>query len=474
MVTLEYAQPDIDMGQLHQDIVGIDQQVPLLDGSSATYINFDNAASTPAFRSVKQKVDQALLWYSSVHRGSGFKSLLSTHIYEQARKVVAGFVGADMQNDTVIFCGNTSAAVNRLANSIQLGSQDVIITTSMEHHSNDLPWRPKGKVKYVGLKPDGSLDLNDFEGLLKRYHGRVKLVAVTGASNVSGFVTPIYELAELVHQYGSKIFVDCAQLAPHRKIYMGKVGSPQRLDFIALSAHKMYAPFGSGVLIGEKEFFRQFPPDYRGGGTIEIVTLEEVHWAEPPERNEVGSPNVIGAVALASSMQKLDLLGMENISRHEAELTHYTLKRLNELDAVHVYGSCDPDRLKDRLGVISFQLKGVPHAKVAAILSYEGGIAVRDGCFCAHPYVINLLGVSLNEFQIYKQQALAHDRSCLPGLVRISFGCYNTFDEVDRLMEMLERIISREYFGDYAVDKASGAYTPNGFDPNILTSYFLF
>jgi cysteine desulfurase/selenocysteine lyase len=474
MYTQQKIQPIIDADQLRQEIVGIDQRVPLLDGSTTTYVNLDNAASTPAMRYVKDKVDQALLWYSSVHRGSGFKSLLSTHLYEVARRVVIDFVGADTQADAVVFCANTSVAVNTLASIMGLGRQDVVITTMMEHHSNDLPWRPKARVEYVGLYSDGSLALDDFERLLQRHAGNVKLVAVTGASNVSGFVNPIYELAELAHRYGARIFVDCAQLAPHRSLNMGKVGTPERLDFIALSGHKMYAPFGGGALVGEKAFFRQRPPDYRGGGTIEVVTLDEVHWAEPPERNEVGSPNVIGAVALAASMAKLSQLGMHSVSQHEAELTHYTLERLAEIDAIHVYGSANPNRLEDRLGVISFQLEGVPHAKVAAILSHEGGIAVRDGCFCAHPYVINLLGISLDEFQVYKNQALNHDRSALPGMVRVSFGAYNTLDEVDRLIEMLERIIAGDYLGDYVIDKPSGSYIPRGFDPQVFNSYFSF
>jgi cysteine desulfurase/selenocysteine lyase len=474
MFTQKSTTLDIELGQIRREIVGIDRKVPLLDGSFTTYINLDNAASTPAFKYVKDKVDQALIWYSSVHRGAGFKSLLSTYIYESARQVVAGFVEDDLREDAVIFCANTSMAVNLLAKSMQLAPQDIVVTTMMEHHSNDLPWRPKAGVEYVGLEPDGSLALDDFERLLKFYSGRVKLVAVTGASNVSGFVTPIYDLAELAHRHGAKIFVDCAQLAPHRRIKMGKVGTPQRLDFIALSAHKMYAPFGSGTLIGEKAFFRQNPPDYRGGGTIEIVTQDEVYWAEPPERNEPGSPNVIGAVALAASMQALTQLGLPKVSQHEADLTRYTLERLQELDSIHIYGSSDPERLEDRLGVISFQVQGVPHAKVAAILSHEGGIAVRDGCFCAHPYVINLLGISMDQFQVYKEQALDHDRSSLPGLVRVSYGCYNTFGEIDRLIEMLERIIAGDYRGDYVVDKVSGTYAPRGFDQSMLNSYFSF
>jgi len=453
------------------EMVGEDKKVPILNGSLVPYINLDNAASTPAFRYVKEKVNQALDWYSSVHRGSGFKSLLSTHLYEQCRQIVSEFIEAD-EEDTIIFCPNTSVAVNQLVNCLDLDADDVILTTMMEHHSNDLPWRSHGKVVYVGLKPDGSLDLQKFEQCLEENSGRVKLVAVSGASNVTGFINPIYTLAEISHRHGANIFVDCAQLAPHRKITKGKIGSLRNLDFIALSAHKMYAPFGSGALVGPKKLFRQHPPDYSGGGTIQIVTLDEVYWAEPPERNEVGSPNVLGAVALAASMQNLANLGMEAIVKHEATLTQYLLKKLQIFKSVQVYGSSDPNLLDDRLGVVSFQVEGIPHAKVAAILSYEGGIAVRDGCFCAHPYVINLLGINQDEFQFYKQRALNQDRSLLPGLVRVSFGCYNTIEDIDRFIEVLERIVVGSYLGEYVVDRVSGSYSPRDFDTKIFSKFF--
>jgi cysteine desulfurase/selenocysteine lyase len=457
---------------LRQEIVGIDEQVPLLDGSTVPYVFLDNTASTPAFRGVQRKIDEFLPWYSSVHRGTGFKSLLSTHAYEESHEAVARFVGADLETHCVIFGKNTTEAINKLANRMALNPDDVVITTVMEHHSGDLPWRPRAQVEYVGLREDGRLDMDDLVEKVERFDGRVKLVATTGASNVTGFLPPIYDIAELAHQHGARILVDCAQLAPHRAIDVRPLDSPQHLDFVALSAHKMYAPFGTGALIGPREFFRQGAPDYRGGGTIEIVTLDEVYWAEPPERDEAGSPNVIGAVALAASISILSQVGMAAIAAHEAELTRYALRELNRLDGVKVYGLRDPDDLEDRLGVISFQVEGVPHGKVAAILAFEGGIGVRSGCFCAHPYVLRLLGVGDEEYQAYKSRVLNHDRSTLPGLVRVGLGCYNTAEDVDRLIAMLKRVIVGDYQGDYVVDRASGMYFPRGFDPAILNDYF--
>jgi len=457
---------------LRTEVLGIDRQVPLLDGSTRPYVYLDNAASTPAFRGVQQKVDEFLGWYSSVHRGSGFKSLLSTRAYDHAREIVAEFVGADSQVHTVIFGKNTTEAINKLANRLEWQAGDIVLTTVMEHHSNDLPWRSKARLEYVSLQKDGSLDVDDLEQKLARFEGRVKLVAATGASNVSGFVPPIHEMAELAHRHGARILVDCAQLAPHRAVDMGPVDSPRHLDFVALSAHKMYAPYGTGALIGPREVFAQGEPDYRGGGTIDLVNLEEVHWSEPPERDEAGSPNVVGAVALASSIRILSGVGMDALADHEMELARYALRRLNSLAGVRIYGSSDPGRLEDRLGVIALQVEGVPHGKVAAILAFEGGIGVRNGCFCAHPYILHLLGVGEEEYAAFRRRVLAGDRSHLPGLVRVSLGCYNTTDEIDHLADMLERVARGEYQGDYVMDRTTGNYLPHGYDPAILDRYF--
>jgi cysteine desulfurase/selenocysteine lyase len=382
---------------LRNEIVGVERRVPLLDGSQQTYVNLDNAASTPPFRRVKQKVDEAMELYSSVHRGTGFKSQISTYLYDQARQVTADFVGADRNYHAVIFGKNTTEAINQLANRFPFQDGDLVLTSIMEHHSNDLPWRAKAGMLYADVLPDGSLDLEDFQHKLEKYQAQIRLVTITGASNVSGFLPPIYELAEMAHAYGKKILVDCAQLLPHRQIDMGPINSPRHLDFIALSGHKVYAPFGTGALIGPRAFFNRGDPDYRGGGTVDLVSLNEVQWSDTPERDEAGSPNVIGAVALAASLSLLKEVGMEAVAAHEAELTRYALQRLSSLPGLELFGCKNPDRTADRVGVIPFQVEGVPHAKVAAILGYEGGVGVRNGCFCAHPYVLKLLGINGKE-----------------------------------------------------------------------------
>jgi selenocysteine lyase/cysteine desulfurase len=460
---------------LRSEIAGVDQIVPLLDGRDVPYVNLDNAASTPALRTVLQKVEEALGWYSSIHRGSGFKSMLSTQLYEEAREITLDFVRADRERDCVIFCKNTTEALNKLAKCFPFGPGDMVLTTGMEHHSNDLPWRARAKVIHAALLPDGSLDLEDFRANLLKYAGQIKLVAITGASNVTGYMPPIYDIAELAHEHGAKIVVDCAQLLPHRQVDMGAHGSPRHLDFIAFSAHKIYAPLGSGGLVGPKEFFDQGEPDVRGGGTVEIVTLNEVTWTGAPEREEAGSPNVIGAIALASSLQFLSQIGMEHIARHEAELTYYALTRLGTVPGIRIFGSSDPEQVEKRVGVIPFALEGISHGKLAAILGFEGGIGVRNGCFCAHPYILHLLGVTHEEYLHYHDRVLQHNRADLPGLVRMSFACYNNLSDVDRLVDMLARITRGDIQGEYEADAASGTYYPLGFQPeSIRGKYFAF
>jgi selenocysteine lyase/cysteine desulfurase len=264
---------------------------------------------------------------------------------------------------------------------------------------------------------------------------------------------------------------DCAQLAPHRKINMMPLDDPAHLDFISISAHKLYAPFGTGALIGRKDVFEHGDPDVTGGGTVEIVTLDNVVWTTPPERDEAGSPNVVGAVALAAAIRQLDKVGMSEVAHHESDLTGYALEKLNAMNEIEVYGDTDPSNATDRLGVIPIQLKHVPHFLAAAVLGYEFGIGVRSGCFCAHPYILHLLGLNNEEAAEVRRRMVEGDKSEMPGLIRASFGLYNTRQEVDILVNALQRISTGEYKGKYTQDKASGEYSPLDWQPKF-SDYF--
>lgn len=453
-------------------ILGLDLEIPLLDGRRVPYVNLDNAASTPPLVDVVRAVESFMPYYSSVHRGTGFKSRLSTVAYDQSHEIIGRFVGADLSTNTVIFGKNTTEAINKLAWRYPLAPDSVVLTTQLEHHSNDLPWRPHAHVVHVRALPDGRFDEDDFDRLLAEYAGRVALVTVTGASNVSGFLQPIHRLARKAHAAGARILVDCAQLAPHRRVDMLPDDDPEHLDFVTLSAHKMYAPYGTGALIGPKEIFLHEAPEYRGGGTVDIVTLDEVHWAGVPDREEAGSPNVVGAVAMAVAAQVLMEVGMDAVAAHEEHLIAYTLERLREVPGIYIYGETDPARAHEKVGVIPFNLEGMSHFLVAAILGYEGGIGVRSGCFCAHPYVVHLLHLDEDESHRWRDQMLAGDKSEMPGMVRASFGCYSNTDDVDRLVEMLKAIARGDYHGDYDLDRATGEYRPRNFH-EPLEDYFL-
>lgn len=325
-------------------VIGENRRVPLLDGRLSRYVNFDNAASTPALASVGEGVNAFLEYYSSVHRGFGFKSQLSTHIYEEARRAVAEFFGINLRERTVIFTKNTTEAINKLSYRLSTRSDQVVLSTLMEHHSNMLPWRLHQRWIYVDVLADGSLDMEDFQHKLKEYGQRVHLVAITGASNVTGHISDLHTIARWTHTAGAELLVDAAQLAPHRPIRMGKLTDPERIDYLAISAHKMYAPFGSGALIAPHALFTKGVPEYVGGGQVKAVTPERIIWSDPPDRDEAGSPNVVGAVALALALQALNNIGMEQIATHEVGLTAYALRRLAQVPRLVLYGDTNPEQ----------------------------------------------------------------------------------------------------------------------------------
>jgi cysteine desulfurase/selenocysteine lyase len=446
--------------KLRAELVGIDMKVPTIAGAARQYVNLDNASSTPTFRPIMEKVDEFLGYYSNVHRGQGFKSQIASWAYESARQDVARFVKADLADKTVIFTKNTTDSINKLSRLYPFRPDGVIVTTMMEHHSNDLPWRRRAKVVRVNLKPDGSLDVDDYARKLRELAGKVDLVTVTGASNVSGWVNPYHYLARLAHEAGAKFVLDAAQLAPHRPVDMKPAQDPEHIDYLAFSAHKMYAPYGVGALVGDKEPLLDVEPDTVGGGVVDIVTIEGAYWRELPEREEAGTPDIIGVVALASAIRLLEAVGWDAVLAHEERLAGYLLRRLAEVPGVSVYGQNDAERLDDRLAVVAFNVGSLHHALVATILSYEFAIGVRAGCFCAHPYMLCLLGVGQTEAEKVRDEIVGRDRTNVPGAVRASLGIYNDESDVDALVEALKVIQRGGQAGRYVMCKESGMYVP--------------
>jgi selenocysteine lyase/cysteine desulfurase len=397
-------------------------------------INFDNAATTPPLKEVVKAVNDFLPYYSSVHRGSGKKSAISSELFEDSRTAVMAYFNANNVYDTIIYVKNTTEAINKLSNRLAqtCGKRNIVISTFMEHHSNDLPWRRNFNTMHACVDGVGRLDLNDLEAKLKANIGKVRLVAITAASNVTGYVNNLHCAAALAHKYGAEIFADCAQYAGHLPLDMKEPETEEHIDYIAFSAHKMYAPFGTGCLVGSKAAFKDSPPDYSGGGTVKLVMEDFIVWDAPPHRDEAGTPNLIGVLALRTAIKVLKEIGLENILNREAELAEYAFYKLSAIDGVKIYSDMKPPRI----GVISFNLKDIYHEDLSKLLSESGKIAVRSGCFCAQPYVQRLLGLSKEDIEVYKTDFNAKR----PGLVRISFGFYNTKKEIDILARFLKSI----------------------------------
>lgn len=452
----------LTFSDLASSCVGTEVTVPIFGGGRRRYVNLDNAATTPALRQVQEAVDAFLPTYSSVHRGAGYKSLVSTEVFDRCRRRVAEFVGADPRQSTVIFGKNTTEMVNKLARRLALAEGDVVLLSDVEHHSNDLPWRRAAQVVRLPVDHRGAMDLDRLEAELKARAGKVKIVAASGASNVTGYQAPLHEIATLAHRYGALILADCAQLAPHRQIGVRAASDPGHLDFVVFSAHKMYAPFGIGVLIGPRAFFDGSDPDEVGGGTVDLVTSERAYWAASPDRDEPGTPNLLGIIALARAIGCLMEVGFASIAAHERRLTAYALDRLSAIPGLTLYGDHHPVSGEDRIGVIPFNLEGHSHALLASAMSWEGAVGVRSGCFCAHPFIQQLMGLRREDIPGLLSQVRGHDRAKLPGLVRMSFGLFNNEGDVDQAVEVLSQIARHGLRGDYHYDTRFGEYVPVG------------
>ncbi|MEW8956303.1 aminotransferase class V-fold PLP-dependent enzyme [Clostridium sp.] len=421
----------LDVQKIRTLFPGINDQVPLDNGRKTLGINFDNAATTPPFIYGIKSIEKFASWYSSVHRGAGYKSKICSDFYEDARERILNFFNAPKDKYEVIFTKNTTEGLNLLSH-LLVNEKDSVLSTFMEHHANDLPWRGKCDLDYVSIKSDGTLDLENLEAHLKKK--KIKYLTVSGASNVTGCVNDVNKLAKLCHKYGTKIIVDGAQLVPHKKVNLLGGSKGEEIDFLVFSAHKMYAPFGIGVVIGLKEELKNKEPFIKGGGTIKIVTEHKVYWDESPARDEGGTPNVFGVVSLLASMQLLDSIGMNRIHDEEIRITKYILDNMKKFP-VDIYGPLTTD---NRLGIITFNVEGMGHSKVANELSSKFGISVRNGCFCAHPYVEKLLGITEEDMEYYIKN---YDKVEKPGMVRVSLGLYNTLEEAKKFLCALKYII---------------------------------
>lgn len=397
------------------DVAAVRRDFPILSrevyGKPLVYL--DNGASAQKPQAVIDAVTKAYSHeYANVHRGLHYLSNTATENFEAARETVRRFLNAPSQ-DEVIFTRSTTEAINLVAQTFgaeRVGEGDEIVLSIMEHHSNIVPWhflreRQGAVLKWVYVREDGSFDIDAFEAALS---SKTKLVAITQMSNVLGTVVPIREICRIAHARGIPVLVDGSQSAVHMPVDVQDLGC----DFFVFTGHKVYGPTGIGVLWGKMEHLERMRPFNGGGEMILDVTEDMVSYNSPPHRFEAGTPPIVQAIGLAAALDYMDTLGRDRIAAHEAALRDYAHERLKQINSIRIFGEAP-----DKGAIVAFEMKGVHAHDVSMIIDREG-VAVRAGTHCAQPLLA---------------------RYGVTSTCRASFGLYNTFDEVDRLVEALQK-----------------------------------
>ncbi len=399
------------------DIESIRKDFPILgrDVYGKPLIYFDNGATTQKPQCVLDRIMRSYtLENSNIHRGVHYLSGVATEAHEAARQRVADFIGANSK-DEILFTRGTTESVNLVARTLAdqiCGKGDEIVVTTMEHHSNIVPWqmaceRTGAVLRVAPINEQGELIMSDFEALLNE---RTKIVSVAHVSNVMGTVNPIAEIIRLAHKYGAKVLIDGAQAIAHIPVNVVELDA----DFYAFSGHKVYAPNGIGVLYGKREILDAMPPFMGGGEMIETVRFEKTTYNKLPYKYEAGTPDYVGSCALATALDYISAIGMKEIADYEHELLAYATEKIKEIGGVRIIGEA-----KEKSGVLSFVVDGVHPYDIGMMLD-KLGIAIRTGHHCAEPLV---------------------DWYGIPGTARASFAFYNTKAEIDYFISSLKRVL---------------------------------
>lgn len=396
-------------------MISLKKEFPILNQEiyGKPYVYLDNAATTQKPLSVIDALTDFYKRYNSnVHRGVHYLSQKATEVFESTRTKAQSFINAPFREE-VVFTKGTTESVNLVANTFGrafLRKGDEILISAMEHHSNMIPWRMvaeqyEATLKYVPFSDDGELDMESYRSFLSE---KTKIVALGHVSNALGTIHPVKEMIAEAHKKDIPVLIDGAQAVPHTKVDVQELDC----DFYCFSAHKMYGPTGVGVLYGKKEWLEKLPPYQGGGEMIDTVTLDEVTFNELPYKFEAGTPNVADVAAFGTAIDFMGQVGVENIAAHENELLNYTSERMSSIEGLRVFGNAS-----EKAAVYSFLVGDIHPYDMGTIID-KMGVAVRTGHHCAEPV--------MNYYNI-------------PGTIRASFAIYNTKEDVDRLIEAVER-----------------------------------
>ncbi|MGE5295803.1 MAG: aminotransferase class V-fold PLP-dependent enzyme [Solirubrobacterales bacterium] len=455
------------------DESALNHSVLLADGTRTRYANLDNATTTTPFLRVTREVESELCEYGSIRRGAGRKAKISTARYEETRGTIRRFLNA-AETHYVIFTMNTTTAMNQVAHFFA-PIEGKVLVSDMEHSASTLSWifregwrqtadrvtldaalsgqtremnqriLDRGREQLVTCRAtkDFTVDLDDVERILRNQKARggperIKAVVATGASNVTGYKPPLRELARIAHRYGAMIVVDGCQLLQHERIDMRE----QELDFVVFSGHKMYAPFGSGVIVGDKRLLDAFWSYQMGGGNFPYLTGQnEVVRFTSTAAHDPGTPNFPGARAIHHAIHELQDIGIDRIASYERGLVRQALAGLESIPGVQLAVPADTMRTFDGT-MVAFNIRGLPYHLVAEALDSEYGIGTRAGAHCVFGFTRRAAGITDDEDARIAEEVRSGRTCCIPGSVRASFCLYNNLDDVERLVEAVDRIAS--------------------------------
>ena len=432
---------------LQANFIGCDTEYPTVDGGRGPRIYLDSAASTLMMAPAYNVGHEFLVHYASTHSDLHYAARGASHAFEWAHQSVLKFVDANPDEYHTFFAGSgATAGFNRMAASLSRArpERQVVLVSEMEHHSNDLPHRyHNSQVVHVPCMGEferyGGLDMDKLRAIFEEHGENINYIAVTGASNVTGAITPLAEVAKLAHSVGAYLLVDASQMIAHAPVSMDQAD----IDVLVFSGHKIYAPGSPGAVIARKNLLKSIKPAELGGGMVDDVYIEEYMPTETlPDREEAGTPNIVGAITLGAVLDLLNRVGMDKVREKEIDLIDFAWKGLQAIDGVTVYGP-DPDDIP-RTGTIAFNIKGFDHGLTAAAINDYHNIQVRNGCFCAHPYVRELLKKELWEMDIDPDAPNAEaDVERKRGMARASLGLYTTRADLEALIVAVRDLASR-------------------------------